>query len=61
MKVMGDLACELELVRQNYGSVKEMFAHADWKRSETLFAKQFIAAFCRTFTELNEELQDVAK
>lgn len=57
-KAMRELAGDLELILQEYGGVAAMLAHQDWNPAETFWAKQFVAAFSKTFQELERELQN---
>jgi hypothetical protein len=55
MECMKDMACMFESIRQDYGGIKPMLGSADWEKSKTSGAKQYIQSFAKTLADYSKE------
>ncbi len=57
VKVLEDLVATLNGFRADYDGVLNLFEHKQWDDDKTSYAKQLIASFAKTFTDLNKEIK----
>jgi ParB family chromosome partitioning protein len=60
-RITRELAGLLEELRQEYRSLPKMLSSRDWDPAETVWARQFVESFAKTFAEMHKELESALK
>lgn len=60
-KSLKGLVERIEGIREQYGTVKQMFSSDEWRGSDTQFVIELVHELCGMFSELDKEMQDYAK